>query len=275
MGLEDNIKLILEETQALESSINNISMLIVNLEDKLHSSLQSAAQDMKDSAQPIEAETLATISRLPEVLKNLIDTYSDFSNRFDNLNHEVSEGLKFIKVSYVEDIVVTIRNLSKEIIDKVNSSAESSKNLYELSVQNYLPISDRLERIENSLNALIENQTDQLSTVAELRDRVNAIIQVELAALKDRITIYLESSVNELKTSVAERLGNQEEILGRLSGTTQQLSQAIASLPKTLSQEIDTSVETKILSSLEDMKKEIKKMTAFIIRGQRISDSEG
>ena len=88
-----------------------------------------------------------------------------------------------------------------------------------------------------------------------------------------QITIYLESSVNELKTSVAERLASQEEAVSKLTESTRQLTQTVPALPEVLSQQIDSSVETKVVSEIESMKKEMKKMTAFIIRTQRTSET--
>ena len=113
-----------------------------------------------------------------------------------------------------------------------------------------------------------------MTTVAELRDRVTAIIQVELASLRDRIAIYLEASVNELKTSVTEQLANQEVSLQRLTSATQQLNQTVASLPEMIKQEINTAVEEKIIKEIKLMKKETKKLTATIIRSQRTPDDD-
>ncbi|MHA1329980.1 MAG: hypothetical protein ACTSR2_02775 [Candidatus Hodarchaeales archaeon] len=155
----------------------------------------------------------------------------------------------------------------------VRNSTEKTKEQYEASITNFLMINDILQAIEGNLTSLIENQADQLATVAELRDRVNAIIQVELASLRDRIAIYLESSVNELKTSVMERMTIQEESLRSLTAAIEKMNQNINAIPQLVEEKINRAVEEKVISQLQSMEKEMKRMTAFIIKSQRSKES--
>ncbi len=277
MGLEDNINSILQiirEVQStlqdpslmgseLQTSIQNLSVLLLGIEEKFDTQIRSITQTLDTIKFNPELQT--SIQQLPNVISSFEESLRAIQKTFETTTEETRNDLKFIKVSYVEDVVVNMRNLSQEITGIVQNSVEKTNQLYEASVENFIPIQEHLNNIENSLNALIENQTDQLTTVAELRDRVNAIIQVELASLRDRIAIYLEASVNELKTSVTERLANQEGILQRLANANQQLNQTVAALPNMITQEIDKAIESKIIQELNLMKKETKKMSAFVI----------
>jgi hypothetical protein len=247
----------------LKTSIQNLSMLLLGIEEKFDIQTKSMAQTL-DTIK-FEPELQTSIQQLPPLISSFEESLRAIQKTFEDTTEETRNDLKFIKVSYVEDVVVNMRNLSQDITDKVQNSVEKTSQLYQASVDNYLPIQEQLNNIENSLNALIENQTDQLATVAELRDRINAIIQVELASLRDRIVIYLEASVNELKTSVTEQLANQEGHLQRLTNATQQLDQTVAAIPEMIKQEINTAVESKIIHELNSMKKETKKMSAFVI----------
>lgn len=295
MGLEENINHILQViremqlslqqikdpskiSSELQTSIQNLSVVLLGIEKKFDISSQNTENKIESIVQVVDSLNLdpqlqTSIQELPRSISAFEESLRSIQNTFETTTEETRNDLKFIKVSYVEDVVVNMRNLSQQITEMVGGSAEKTNQLYESSVNNFLPILEQLNNIESSLNALIENQTDQLTTVAELRDRVNAIIQVELASLRDRIAIYLEASVNELKTSVTEQLANQEGSLQRLTSATQQLNQTVALLPEMMKQEINTAVEEKIIQEITAMKKEMKKMTAFIIR-QRKEPSE-
>ncbi|MFX0122801.1 MAG: hypothetical protein ACFFAE_04130, partial [Candidatus Hodarchaeota archaeon] len=190
---------------------------------------------------------------------------------FEKTSEETKNDLKFIKVSYVEDVVGNMRTLSNKITEEVSDYNTRTTALYEATVNHFGEIVEKLNNIESSLNALVENQADQLATVADLRDRVSAIIQVELASLRDRIAIYLETTINELKTSVTERLAVQDGTLQNLTRVTERLTQNIAALPEVVKQQIDTAVETRVTEELASMKKEMKKMTALIIQATKRS----
>ena len=127
--------------------------------------------------------------------------------------------------------------------------------------------------MDSNLRSLIENQTDQLATMAELRDSVNAIIQVELVSLRDRITIYLENSVNELKTSVTERLMVQDGSLQRLTQVVEQLNQTVNQLPEVIKNEVNLAVDAKLTPTIKNMEKENKKMIAIILTKLREKES--
>jgi len=291
MGLEENINYILQViremqialqqikdpskiSSELQTSIQNLSVVLLGIEKKVDISSQNTQNKIESIVQVVDSINLdpqlqTSIQELPRSISSFEESLKIVQNTFETTAEETRNDLKFIKVSYVEDVVVNMRNLSQQITEMVRGSSEKTNQLYESSVNNFLPILEQLNNIENSLNALIENQTDQLTTVAELRDRVNAIIQVELASLRDRIAIYLEASVNELKTSVTEQLANQEGSLQRLTSATQQLNQTVASLPELMKQEINIAVEEKIIQKLESMQKRIKKMTSFIVKSQR------
>ncbi len=282
MGIEDGIKSIQQISLEIKQSINTVknslqgfqdpsesiqkfSMVLLNFEEKL----EQIREQVESSR--ISSELQTSIENLPQMISSLEESLGTILNTFEKTSEETKNDLKFIKVSYVEDVVGNMRNLSKEINDKVNTSNDRITALYEASVGHFGEIVEKLNNVESSLNALVENQADQLATVADLRDRVSAIIQVELVSLRDRIAIYLETTVNELKTSVTERLAVQDGTLQKLTKVTERLTQNIAALPEVVKQQIDTAVETKVTAELASMKKEIKKMTALVIQATKRS----
>ncbi|UCG89845.1 MAG: hypothetical protein JSU57_05130 [Candidatus Heimdallarchaeota archaeon] len=269
MGLEDDIKEILQLISEVKQAVKDPSEVqyLLQLTNSIDEKLISIQQIV--NASKISSELQVSIQNLPSVISKLEGSIGAFQKTFVTTAEETKNDLKFIKVSYVEDVVGSMRKLSNDISTMVDSSAEETKGRFEASINNFVVISDKLDNVVSNLNALIENQTDQLATVAELRDRVNAIIQVELASLRDRIAIYLESSVNELKTSVTERLAMQDGTLQRLVQAAEQLAKSISALPEVMSQQINTTVETRIIAELNTMQKEMRKMTAFIVRTQR------
>lgn len=291
MGLEENINAILqtlrdlqislqyikdpsETASELQASIQNLNLMLLGVEEKFETYATNTNNKIDSIAQIVGSikfnpELQSAIQQLPPLVSTFEESLRSIQRTFEKTTEETRNDLKFIKVSYVEDVVVNMRNLSQEITDMVRNSGEKTNQLYEASVNNFLPILEQLNNIETSLNTLIENQTDQLSTVAELRDRVNAIIQVELSSLRDRIAIYLEASVNELKTSVTERLASQDVNLQTLTATTKQLTQTVAALPEMVKKEIDVAVESKIIIEMKKMEKQMRKMTAFIVRSQK------
>ncbi|MCK4849676.1 MAG: hypothetical protein KAT16_11645, partial [Candidatus Heimdallarchaeota archaeon] len=92
-------------------------------------------------------------------------------------------------------------------------------------------------------------------------------------SLRDRITIYLENSVNELKTSVTERLMIQEGSLQRLTQVVEQLNQAVNRLPEVIKNEVNLAVDTDLTPTSHNMAKENKKMIAIILRKLREKES--
>lgn len=263
LEIKRNLKEIQDPTQTtsvIKSSIENLSMVLSN-------ELKSILEIVESSR--IRSDLQSSIENLPLLISSLEGSLSNIQETFVKTSEETKNDLKFIKVSYVEDVVVNMRNLSQEITGMVNSSNERTTALYEATVGHFEEVVEKLNKIETSLNILFENQSDQLETVADLRDRVNAIIQVELASLRDRIAIYLEVNVNELKTSVTERLAVQDGTLQKLVQVTEQLTQNITALPEVVKQQIDAAVETRVITELTSMKIEMKKMTAFIIRTKR------
>ena len=268
-GVQDPSKTISE----INTSFQNLSMVLLNFEEKLEMTNEKTKNELNSIYQLVDSSRISSglqssIENLPNMISDLEGSLENIQKMFESTSKNTKKDLDFIKVSYVE-VVGNIRNLSKEITDMVRSSNERTTNLYEVSVDHFAKIDEKLNNIESSLNILIENQSDQLATVADLRDRVNAIIQVELASLRDRIAIYLEANVNELKTSVTERLAVQDGTLKKLARVTEQLTQNITALPEVIKQQIDEAVETRIITELTSMKKEMKKMTAFIIRTTR------
>ncbi|MHA2243651.1 MAG: hypothetical protein ACXADY_01650 [Candidatus Hodarchaeales archaeon] len=267
---QDTSKTISEVT----TSIENLSMVLLNFEEKLEITNEKTKSDLSSIYQLVDSSRISSglqssIENLPKIISNLEGSLENVQKTNKTTSEKIKDDLKFIKVSYVEDVVGNMRNLSKEITDIVVNSNEKTTALYGASVDHFGRIDEKLNDVESSLNALVENQTDQLATLADLRDRVNAIIQVELASLRDRIAIYLETTVNELKTSVTERLAVQDGTLLKLTQVTEQLIKNISALPEVIKQQIDTAVETRVVAELVSMKKEMKKMTAFIIRTQR------
>lgn len=268
-GVQDPSKTISE----INTSFQNLSMVLLNFEEKLDVTNEKTKNELNSIYQLVDSsrissELQSSIDNLPNIISNLEGSLENVQKTFVSTSKTTKKDLDFIKVSYVE-VVGNIRNLSKEITDIVRSSNERTTNLYEVSVDHFAKIDEKLNSVESSLNTLIENQTDQLATLADLRDRVNAIIQVELASLRDRIAIYLETNVNELKISVTERLAVQDGTLQKLTQVTEQLTQNITALPELIKQQIDTAVETRVVAELGSMKKEMKKMTALIIASQK------
>jgi len=270
MGIEDmlrSIEQITKEMLGRFKEINSSFKIMIASVGDLKSSTERLSQEIQNTR--ISGSLQNSIQALPQIIQTLEQSITTFQKAFESLAVETREDLKFIKVSYVEDVVGNMRNLSKEISDMVKTSTERTKEQYEASITNFLMINDALQQIETRVNSLLENQADQLATVGELRDRVNAIIQVELAALRDRIVIYLEASVNELKTAVSERMGFQEESLLRLTASIEKMNHELSSLPQLIKQEINAAAQTEINAQLQDMEKEMRKMTAFIVKSQR------
>ncbi|MFX1506006.1 MAG: hypothetical protein ACFFDC_07810 [Promethearchaeota archaeon] len=287
MGIEDGIKNIqqmtIENKQSLNrikdvvsslqgfqdpsESIQKLSMVILGFEENINSLLK-----LVESSR-ISSELQSSIESLPQMISSLEESLGKILSTFEKTSEETKNDLKFIKVSYVEDVVGNMRNLSNKITEEVGGSNNRITALYEATVDHFGEIVEKLNNVESSLNALVENQADQLATVADLRDRVSAIIQVELASLRDRIAIYLETSINELKTSVTERLATQDGTLQNLTNVTRQLTQNINALPELVKQQIEAAVETRVTTELTSMEKEMKKMTAFIIRAMKDKDS--
>ncbi|MHA1967958.1 MAG: hypothetical protein ACW964_09165 [Candidatus Hodarchaeales archaeon] len=253
--------------------------MLLGVEEKFETSATNTNSKIDSISQIVESikfdpELQSSIQQLPPLISTFEESLRSIQRTFESTTEETRNDLKFIKVSYVEDVVVNMRTLSQEITDMIKNSGTKTNQLYEASVTSFTPIQEKLDNIETSLNALIESQADQLTTVAELRDRVNAIIQVELASLRDRIVIYLESSVNELKTSVTERLASQDGSIQQLAATNRKLNQTVAALPEIIKAEIDAAVESKIIQELGSMNKQMRKMTAFIVRSQKDKPEE-
>jgi len=270
MGIEEtlrNIEQITKEMMGRFGEITSSFKIMVASVGDLKSTTDQLSQEIQNTR--ISGTLQNSIQALPQIIQTLEQSISSFQEAFKSLATETRDDLKFIKVSYVEDVVGNMRNLSSQISDMVKTSTEKTKEEYEATQLLFTVINETLQQIESRLNSLLENQADQLATVGELRDRVNAIIQVELSSLRDRIVIYLEASVNELKTSVSERMAYQDESLKRLTTSIERMNQNISALPQVIQQEIDTAVQTKVNTQLEYMEKEMKKMTAFIVKSQR------
>ncbi len=259
---------------ALEKSLHNFSVVVVDLETKFQENAQTIIHGMRESYAGLNPEVLASIAQLPPVLDSLETSLTELGVTFKKTEQDIKEDLKTIKVSYVEDVVGRTRKLSESITEMVETSTERSSNQYEASISSFVSISEDLKAIQSNLNALIENQSDQLATVAELRDRVSAIIQVELASLRDHININLESSVTELKTSVTERLMVQDGSIQKLTQAIERLDQSIVQLPAIVKKEINLGVEEKIIPTIKKMDKDMKKLTALVMKAVMKKPSE-
>jgi len=283
LGIEDGIKRIetllkqvitkLNESQdfspirkEFEKSLQNFSVVVLDLETKFQENARSMVRQVQESYSGLNPEVIESITKLPPVLATLEASLDQLLIRFSNTEGEIKKDLDSIKASYVTEVVGRMGVLSRDLTELVAISTEKSSNQYETSITSFVSITEDLKGMESNLKALIENQTDQLATLAELRDRVNAIIQVELASLRDRITIYLENSVNELKTSVTERLMVQDGSLQSLNQTVEQLNKAVIQLPKVIRNEVKSAVDKEINPTIQKMEKENKKMTAMILK---------
>jgi flagellar motility protein MotE (MotC chaperone) len=253
----------------LEKSLHNFSVVVMDLESKFQENARSIVRQVQESYSGLNPQVIASIAQLPPVLVTLEESLGQLQTVFRNTQEDIKKDLDSIKASYVTDIVGRMGSLSKNITETVATSTEKTNNQYESSITSFVAISEDLKGMGSNLSALIENQTDQLATIGELRDRVNAIIQVELASLRDRITIYLENSVNELKTSVTERLGVQDGTLQRLTQAVEQLYKAVIQLPDVIKNEVNMAVDSKLIATIQNMEQENKKMSAIIIRTLR------
>ncbi len=250
----------------LEKSLHNFSVVVMDLEAKFQENARAIVRQVQESYSGLNPEVITSIARLPPVLATLEESLSGLSVTFQNIEGEIKKDLDSIKASYVTEVVGRMGVLSRDLTEMVATSTEKSNNQYETSITSFVSISEDLKGMESNLKALIENQTDQLATVAELRDRVNAIIQVELTSLRDRITIYLENSVNELKTSVTERLMVQDGSLQQLTQAVERLNQAVIKIPEVIKNEVNLVVDTKLVSTIENMEKENRRMIAIIMK---------
>jgi len=250
----------------LEKSLHNFSVVVMDLETKFQENARVIVRQVQESYSGLNPEVITSIAQLPPVLAALEESLSGLSVTFQNTEGEIKKDLDSIKASYVTEVVGRMGVLSRDLTEMVATSTEKSSNQYETSITSFVSISEDLKGMESNLKALIENQTDQLATVAELRDRVNAIIQVELASLRDRITIYLENSVNELKTSVTERLMVQDGSLQQLTQAVERLNQAVIKIPEVIKNEVNLVVDTKLVSTIENMEKENRRMIAIIMK---------
>jgi hypothetical protein len=287
MGIEDGIKSIQQMTIENKQSLNRIQDVVSSLKgfrdpsesiEKLSMVMLSFEENMNSLLEIVESSRISSelqsaIDSLPQMISSLEESLGTILSTFEKTSEETKNDLKFIKVSYVEDVVGNMRTLSNKITDEVSDSNNRTTALYEAAVGHFGEIVEKLNNIESSLIALVENQADQLATVADLRDRVSAIIQVELASLRDRIAIHLETSVNEMKTSVTERLANQDGSLQNLTRVTNQLTQNIQAMPALVKQQIEAAVEARVTTELASMEKEMKKMTAFIVRAMKGKNS--
>ena len=293
MGIEDGIKSIQQMTienkqslnkiqdviqgiQGSSQSIEKFSMVLLNLEEKLEYTNEKLRAEINSLLELVDSSRISSglqsaIENLPKMITNLEKSLGTILSTFEKTSEETKNDLKFIKVSYVEDVVGNMRTLSNKITEEVSGSNNRTTALYEATVEHFGEVNEKLNEIKSSLNALVENQADQLATVADLRDRVSAIIQVELASLRDRIAIYLETTINELKTSVTERLAVQDGTLQKLTKESRILAQNVAAFPELVKQQIEAAVETRVTAELASMEKEMKKMTAFIIRAMKDS----
>jgi hypothetical protein len=253
----------------LEKSLHNFSVVVMDLENKFQENARTIVRQVQESYSGLNPQVISSIAQLPPVLANLEESLGQLDTVFRNTQEDIKKDLESIKASYVTEVVGRMGVLSRDLTAMVKDSTEKTNNQYETSITSYVSISEDLKGTESNLKTLIENQTDQLATIAELRDRVNAIIQVELSSLRDRITIYLENSVNELKTSVTERLMVQDGSIQRLTQTVEKLNQALVQLPEVIKNEVNLAVDTKLISSINNMEKENKKMIAIILKTLR------
>jgi hypothetical protein len=253
----------------LQQSVNSFAEVAQSIEVQFQENARNIIRGVQESYSGLNPEVLTSIGQLPPVLANLESSLTELGTTFQKTENDIKEDLRFIKVSYVEDVIGNMRNLSERIIEMVENSTERTSNQYEASINSFVSISEDLNQMQSNLNALIENQSDQLATVAEVRDRVSAIIQVELASLRDHININLENSVTELKTSVTERLVVQDGSIQRLTQAIEKLNQVMGQLPTTIKDEINLAMDTKITASIETMEKQSRKTAAITMQATR------
>ena len=256
----------------LQQSVNSFAEVAKTIELQFQENARNIIHGVQESYSGLNPEVLTAIGQLPPVLANLETSLTELGTTFRRTENDIKEDLRFIKVSYVEDVIGNMRNLSERIIEMVENSTEKTSNQYEASINSFVSISEDLNQMQSNLNALIENQSDQLATVAEVRDRVSAIIQVELASLRDHININLENSVNELKTSVTERLMVQDGSIQNLTKSIETLNQLMGQLPTIIKNEINLAMDTKIASSIESMEDRSKRTAAITMQATKKID---
>ncbi|MHA1976945.1 MAG: hypothetical protein ACW98I_08615 [Candidatus Hodarchaeales archaeon] len=286
MGIEESLKQLLEINlkiyqnlqqsqdisqirQELESSIRNFSDVALAIDAKFQENARTIIRHVQESYEGLNPEILASIAQLPPILATLESSLNEIETTFKATESKINEDLRSIRAAYVEDVLGKMNILAEHISESVRASTESTSNKYEMSIDSFVKITEDMKTMDSHLGSLIENQTDQLATVADLRDRVSAIIQVELVSLRDHININLENSVNELKTSVTERLMVQDGSIQRLSQAIEALNQSVTQLPGVIKNEINIAVDEKLISTITAMEKESKRLTALVVNAIR------
>jgi hypothetical protein len=286
LGIEESLKQLLEINlkiyqnlqqsqdisqirQELESSIRNFSDVALAIDAKFQENARTIIRHVQESYEGLNPEILASIAQLPPILATLESSLNEIETTFKATESKINEDLRSIRAAYVEDVLGKMNILAEHISESVRASTESTSNKYEMSIDSFVKITEDMKTMDSHLGSLIENQTDQLATVADLRDRVSAIIQVELVSLRDHININLENSVNELKTSVTERLMVQDGSIQRLSQAIEALNQSVTQLPGVIKNEINIAVDEKLISTITAMEKESKRLTALVVNAIR------
>lgn len=206
---------------------------------------------------------------MEDVLLKLQQQIDHLSEVLTKTAAETHHSLSLIKASYVEDVLGKLQSLTQEFKTMITSSTERSQSQFETSVTNFVVITEKIEKYEKDLKILVEGQTDLLVTLADLRDGVNTIIQVELTALRERVAIYLETTVNELKTSVGEHMSNFQGAIHTLSDKNDQATQSIDEFPNLVESKLSAITQSQITGELVSLRNDIRLMTAKVINEVR------
>ena len=148
MGLEENINHILQViremqlslqqikdpskiSSELQTSIQNLSVVLLGIEKKFDVSSQNTRNKIESIVQVIDSINLdpqlqTSIQELPRSISAFEDSLRIIQNTFETTTEETINDLKFIKVSYVEDVVVNMRNLSQQLTEMVKGSSEKT-----------------------------------------------------------------------------------------------------------------------------------------------------
>ncbi len=177
---------------------------------------------------------------------------------------EINNSLDGLKLGYIDNVLKKLENMSSTISTELTVNTEKIQNLFEASTNSVIELSENYEIINQSISSLSSNQSDQLETLALIRGTLTGIVQVELKALKDQVTIFLEQSVNEIKMLNVETKNEISNLLGMM----QKLEGHFVQFNKN-QQELKESIEKLMAEKLQDSEKATQRLVAMILNELR------
>jgi hypothetical protein len=181
---------------------------------------------------------------------------------------EIKDSLDGLKLGYIDTVLKKLETMSETINSELTVNTEKIQNFFEASTNSVIELSENYEIINQSISSLSSNQSDQLETLASVRDTLTGIVQVELKALKDQVTMFLEQSVNEIKMLNVETKNEITNLLGKMH----QLEVHFVQFNKN-QQELKKSIEEVLTKKLHTSEQAIQRKIAMILNElRRIED---